>query len=154
MKDRVLNFLLIVTVALALLLSLRQEPKADTPLMPSTETLAAVADPVSAYRERRNARRQREEEALTLLVGDETGDAALRAQAREALLDMQRRAETEHTAEALAIGRGYGDAVCTVAGETLLIVLQNAIPDGEAARLIRLTAEATGLSAENIRISC
>lgn len=152
MKDRILNTLLLLTVALALGISIKKTPD-GVPVQSNAETVLTSVDPVAAYRERREAQRKREEEALLALLNAEACDAALRKQAQETLLDIQRRAETERTAEALAIGRGYGDAVCTLAGETLLFVLRDPITQESAARLTALAAEATGIAAENIRVS-
>lgn len=151
MKDRILNALMLLTVAAALGVSIRSTPDA-VPVQSSADTWLTSVDPVAAYRERRTEQRKREEEALAVLLADESCDAALRAQARETLLTMQRCAETEQIAEALAIGRGYGDTVCTLAGETLFFVLQKPIATADAAQLIALAAQATGVSAENVRI--
>lgn len=151
MKDRILNTLMLLTVALALGLSLRKPPAA-APVQQSAETVTVSMDPVAAYRERRTEQRKREQEALQTLLTDEKSDAALREQARETMLNLLHGAETERIVETLAVGQGYGDAVCTLAGETLLFVLREALGAEEAARLTALAAEATGIAAENIRI--
>lgn len=152
MKDRIMNTLLLLTVGLALLFSLKQ-PFAARPIQVSAEVPLTEEDPVSAYRARRTEQRKREEDTLRSLAADGNCDISLREQAQTMLLELQRRAETETTAEALAIGRGYGDAICTLAGETLLFVLQQPITSEEAACLTELTAEAAGIPTKNIRIS-
>ena len=154
MKDRILNGLMLLTVALALLLSLRTSPQTQPVLSPqNADALLTPADPVAAYRTRREQQRRREEETLRTLSSDASCTQALREQARQMILDIRIRTEKELAAEAAAIGRGYGDAVCTLAGDTLLFVLQCPIAPEEAAQLTALAAQATGVSRENIRIS-
>lgn len=151
-RDRILNVLMLAAVALALGLTFAQDSAASPALSLSTVPPQAPSpSPAAAYRARREQERTQEEISLRQLA-DSGASAETRAQAQAALLALQTNREAELTVEAVLSGLGYDQALCTIQGETVHIILSQPLSDSQAAMLLALAQEASGAAAENIRI--
>lgn len=155
-RDRILNFLMLAAVALALGLTFAQDSAASPALslstaVPQTAAPSPSPSPAAAYRIRREQERTQEEISLRQLA-DSGASEETRAQAQVALLALQTNREAELTVEAALSGLGYDQALCTIQGETVHIILSQPLSDAQAAMLLALAQEASGAAAENIRI--
>ena len=160
MKDRILNLLMMAAVAAALGFSLlRGGGEAYEPSLPfSTAFTAAPAavqspSPAVLYRRERQERRRQERETLLSLSGGADTEAEMRALAEKQLLEMARNDETELAVEAALAARGYAEGLCVARQEEVTVFLPQALTAQEAALLMDLTREVSGLPAENIRLT-
>ena len=156
MKDRIFNALLLLSVALALGLSLIRgggTAKISPESLRAADPIATL-QPLDGYRARRAAERKLETDALLALAGKEALDAESRGAAAERLMALQRRTETELAVEALLTGRGYGEALCVADEKNLLIVLERSLEDSQAQEILYLVEELSAYPAQNIRITC
>lgn len=159
-KDRLLNLLMLLAVALALGLSaLRGEsglPESEKETLSMGAALTPVSSPTphpaEAYRARRQAARLQEEESLRTLAKESPAEQT-RAMAEEALLQMQADRETELAVEAALSGMGYGNALCVARKGSVTIIVDQPLTAAQAALILALAQETSGADAENIRIS-
>lgn len=157
MKDRILNVLMLFTVALALILSLVKGEKEQTaPLTPALQALAPVStlapDPVTDYRRQRESQRQQEMEALRALCDNEGIEEALRKLAAEQLMEITSQGEMELALEGALAAKGY-QGVCVLRKGKLTIFVSGPLDGADAALIAQLAMEAAGVSEENIRIA-
>ncbi len=155
-RDHILNFLMLAAVALALGLTFAQDPSASPTLslsssVPKTSAPSPTPSPATSYRIQREQKRMQEEISLRQLA-DSGASAEIRTQAQAALLALQTNREIELTVEAALSGLGYDQALCTIRGETVIIILSQQLSDSQAAMLLALAQEASGAATENIRI--
>lgn len=158
MKDKILNILLLLTVAAALVLTLiRGKPYQESPAMALTAlpTLVPTATPhpVDAYRARRADTRAQEQALLRALVQSDQTSKETRAQAEKQLLEASAWMETELAVEAALAAQGYGQALCVARAGAVTILIPQEITAKEAALILALAQEASGAAAENIRIA-
>jgi len=154
MKDRVLNILLLFTVAAALILSLKRSgPRAQKEealfSFPSPAALHFTPSPAEDFRARRAQARSLETEALQALIsGKEPGDAAW---AEETLRSLVADTETELTAEAALAARGDGESLCAAQQGELIVFLAHPLTEAEAGTLTEVIVSACGVPSEKIR---
>lgn len=158
MKDKILNLLLLLTVGLALFLSLKkspaaQAPLADAPPLAALPAAAPTAHPLDAYRARRDQERAREQAALLAILQDAAASEEEKSRAREELLSLNERAETELAVEAALAARGDGQSLCAARRGEILVFLGRAVSETEAALLLEVARQSSGLEADHIRIS-
>ena len=158
-KDKILNALMLFTVAAALILTLiRGQP--ETQPSPS-QVFAALATgaptasphPIDAYRARRAESRRQERSALLALAESEFSSPESRALAQEQLRETAAREEIELAVEAALAAQGFDRALCVARGGSVTILLSREATAPEAALILEIAREASGLSPENIRIA-
>ena len=160
MKDRILNTCMLLTVAAALILTLtRGAPEPADSGVPfavsvgATAAPAATPAPLEAYRLRREQTRREEREALQALIQSEATADELRALAEQQLLDMTRHNEIELAVEAALTAKGCGDGLCAARRDGVTVFLPWEISAQDAALLLDIVREVSGLSKENIRLT-
>ncbi len=158
MKDRILNFLMLLCVCAALLSSLITGGQKETAPLLSAAVLASpqpvdTPSPIESYRARRQSAREKERETLLRLSENEGAAASLRAQAQEALTESIRRDEIELAVEAALLSRGYADALCVFQAGSLNILFTQPLAETDAQWIVHLAREISGVEIENIRLS-
>lgn len=158
MKDRILNALMLLAVAAALVATLiRGGQEAAPEIMPLNVAAEAAPlvtpHPAETYRRERQETRAQERAALLALIGAQDADPETRALAEKQLLALNESDETELAAEAALLARGYDPALCVArAGEAILFV-PGEITAQDAALILEIVEAASGLPRENIRVS-
>ena len=159
-KDRLWNGLMLVTVAAALIFTLTKgTPEQESAALPlavaslPTPTPTVTPTPAEAYRRERAQTRQRDRDALLALVESESVSPETRALAESQLLETAKNDEIELAAEAALIARGYADSLCAARQGAITVFLDKEISAGDAALLLDIVREASGLSPENIRLT-
>ncbi|MBQ9263885.1 MAG: SpoIIIAH-like family protein [Clostridia bacterium] len=158
MKDRILNALMLLTVAAALTLTLfradgaREETASALPPITAVTALP-TARPIDAYRQHRETERQQEQAALLALAASEQTTPELRALSEEQLRQMTADSETELALEAVLIARGYEDALCVCRGSSVTVLSGRSLQEADAALIVALAQEIAAIPAENIRVS-
>ncbi len=159
-KDRIWNGLMLATVAAALIFTLtRGTPEQEDAALPlavasvPTPLPTATPAPAEAYRQERVQTRQRDRAALLVLVQSENVSPETRALAESQLLETAKNDEIELAAEAALIARGYADSLCAARQGAITVFLDKEISAGDAALLLDIVREASGLSPENIRLT-
>ncbi len=159
-KDRIWNALMLATVAAALFFTLtREQPRQESPALPlaaaslPTPVPAATPTPAEAYRRERAYTRQRDRDALLVLVQSENVSPETRALAESQLLETAKNDEIELAAEAALIARGYEDSLCAARQGAITVFLDKEISAADAALLLDVVREASGLPPENIRLT-
>ena len=158
MKDRILNALMLLAVAAALVTTLLQggrEPSQE--LLPLAITARPAPDPTlrpaDAYKKTRQETRAQEQAALLSLLDAPDTDADIRALAQRQLAALSENSEVELAAEAALLARGYDPALCVArAGEAVLFV-PGELTARDAALILDIVEAASGLPRENIRVS-
>ena len=160
MKDRILNTLMLVTVAAALILTLtRGGTERESKTLPlaaaglSTLTPADTPGPVEAYRQQRALTRQRDRDALLALAESENVSPETRALAEKQLLETAKNDEIELAAEAALAARGYADSLCAARQGEVIVFLNRQLSAGDAELVLSVAQEASGLARENIRVA-
>lgn len=158
MKDRILNLLMLLAVAAALAVTwLRDAPEqAAWPteaLFTDAPAPAVTASPGQDYRARRAESRRRERELLLKLMDNAATDENTRALAEEQLLQVTAREEIELAVEAALAARGDADALCEARQGAMTVFVSRPLDAREAALLLEIAMEASGLSGENIRFA-
>lgn len=158
MKDRILNGLLLLTVAAALGLTLlRGAPEeAGAPLPLPTSLLpgaTATPHPIDAYRSQRRENRQETEALLALLKDSPDLSPEARAQAEQQLGQIAARRETELAVEAALAAKGMGRGLCVCRDGAVTVFVPQPLSAQDAALLLDWVMEISGVSKENIRIS-
>lgn len=158
MKDKILNVLLLLTVAAALILTLAQGDSGEGPpglAIQSVPTLAPAptAHPIDAYRARRAETRAQEQGLLRALVQSQETAPETRALAEKQLLEITENLETELAVEAALAAQGYGQALCVARAGGLTICLAQELTERQAALIVDLARAASGVAKENIRIA-
>lgn len=159
-KDHIWNALLLITVAAALLLALsrdgREQESAVLPLTAAAMTTpipTAAPAPIEVYRQERAQARQRDQDALLALVNSEGVSPETRAMAESQLLETAKNDEIELAAEAALVARGYPDSLCAARQGAITVFLDKEISAVDAALLLDVVRDASGLPPENIRLT-
>ena len=156
-RDRIWNGLLLFTVAFALALTLSrnggEREAAALPLALSTLQPAASPTPAEAYRRERAQTRQRNRDALLTLSESADASPETRVMAEAQLLETAKNDEIELAAEAALIARGYPDSLCAARLGAVTVFLDKEISAADAALLLDVVQEASGLAPENIRLT-
>lgn len=154
MKDRLLNFLMLLTVAAALILTYVKGSPGKAPLS-STPAVTALptVHPVTAYRQEREKTRAQEREALEGIRSSGASSAETAALADETLRDMLRADENELAVEAVLAARGYANALCVYRRGTLTVLTDRKLTETDARLILDLARDAAGISEERVRIS-
>ena len=160
LTDRIWNGLLLAVVAAALFFTLtRDQPTQESAALPltavplSTPLPTASPTPAEAYRQERASTRQRDRDALLALTMSQNVSPETRALAESQLLETAKNDEIELAAEAALIVRGYPNCLCAARQGAVTVFLDKEISAGDAALLLDVIREASGLSAENIRLT-
>ena len=160
MKDRIMNALMLLTVAAALILTLIRgapEPERafDAPIVSSFATAAPTGTPHPAdvYRQQRAESRQMEQAMLEALIGSAFTAPETRELAEQQLMETAARMETELAVEAALAGKGYAKALCVARENTVTVMTGTALSAPDAALLLTVIQEASGVSPENIRMT-
>ena len=143
-------------LALTLSRNGREPEAAALPLVPaSMQTLspAASSTPAEVFRRERALTRQRDRDALLTLAKSEDVSSETRALAENQLLETARNDEIELAAEAALIARGYPDSLCAARQGAVTVFLDKEITAADAALLLDVVREASGLAPENIRLT-
>ena len=157
MKDKILNVLMLLSVAAALIFTFIHEKKGVSApalsLLPSA-TLSPTPSPrpIDAYRVRRERTRQEESTALSAISQNALADEEIRRMAQIQLTEIAERNEIELAAEAALIARGYPDALCIFQAGNMTILLTKSLSEADAAWIFQLIREVTKLEMENIRV--
>jgi len=158
MKDRILNGMMLLMVALALGISFFQGEKEeeDTAAVVMQEKpvlqATAVPHPIHQYRSQRERQRQEELSALKILWENEDTDASLRALAGEQIMEITKNAEVELAVEAALIARGQ-DGICIFRKGKMTIFTSGEMDPAAAALIFHLAMETAGIEMENIRLA-
>lgn len=156
MKDRILNILMVVVVIIALIFSMKSQKSTELPkAFPQAPVLTAAptVQPILAYRSHRVEIRHQEEALLQAMIQNDATSPEMRAQAEQMILEIAGNAEIELAAEAALAAQGYPLALCVARSGSVTILMDAELSRQEAALLIHLVQEASGLTAENIRIA-
>ncbi len=160
MKDRIWNALMLVTVAAALVFTLtRGTPERESAALPLTVASlptplpTVTPTPTEAYRQERARTRQRDRDALLALIESVNVSSETRALAESQLLETAKNDEVELAAEAALIAGGYPDSLCAARQGAITVFLDKEISAGDAALLLDVVREASGLAPENIRLT-
>ncbi len=160
MKDRIMNALMLLTVAAALILTLVRgapEPEAafEAPIVSSYATAAPAntLHPADVYRQQRAESRQMEQAMLQALIGSTFTAQETRELAEKQLLETAEQMETELAVEAALAGKGYAKALCVARENTVTVMTGTALSAPDAALLLTVITEASGVSPENIRMT-
>lgn len=155
MKDKILNTLLLLTVAAALGITYFKGAPAPAaaPAQPPLAAAAPTRHPVEAYRERRSAAREKEQAELRAAAENGAWSAETRQLAEETLRQALRSDEAELAVEAALAARGYSEALCVYRQGKMTVFADRALTPQDAALILDLAREAAGVEPENIRIS-
>lgn len=150
MKDKILNTLMLLTVAAALGITLLRGPGEESAPLPLPDLRPApTLHPAQVYRQRRSAARQEEEAALAALIQqEETRDTA-----QTQLQEMVNAQEIELAIEGALAGKGYPNGLCVYRKGRMTVFVDGQINSHDAALLSALAAEIANISPENIRIT-
>ncbi len=160
LKDRIWNALLLITVASALILTLsRDGQKAESAALPLA--IASVPSPLptvsltpaETYRQERVQIRQRDRNALLVLVENPDASPEIRAMAESQLLETVKNDEIELAAEAALIAKGYTDSLCAARQGAVTVFLDKEISAADAALLLDVVRDASGLPPEKIHLT-
>ena len=154
MKDRILNTLMLLTVAAALALTLWKGAPAEQAEIP----LAYVSplptpDPIETFRQRRAQTREKEKSLILSLSESGVWTEETKALAGEAMRQTLFSDETELAIEAALAARGYERALCVARENSLTILTAQPLSDRDAALILDLAREIAGIGSEKIRLS-
>ena len=160
MKDRILNILMLIAVAAALMFTWLRSPRdvetaGPSPLLSVLPTVSPTAapHPAEAYRARRaESRKQEKQVLLSLIEGEFTLDGT-RALAQEQLLRVTEQEETELAVEAALAAWGDAYALCSVRDGAATVFVSVPLTQQQAALALDIAREASGLDMENIRVT-
>ena len=160
MKDRILNVLMLLAVAAALIITyvrgVPPETKAGIPLPVAavpTPAPTAAPHPADAYRAERSETRAKEEALLLSLINSAQTGEETRALAETAILDMTKNDEIELAVEAALAAEGFGKSLCVARAGEVTVFFPREITEREAALFLDIACGASGLDAQNIRLT-
>ena len=154
MKDRILNILMLAAVAAALILTLLKGAPDPGEALPMTAPAATAAPrPAEIYRVRRQETRALEKSLLSTLIESERTAAETRDMAQQQLIEITRNDEIELAVEGALAAHGYTDALCVSRDGSMTVFLPGEIQADEAAFFLEIARDASGLRAENIRLT-
>lgn len=155
MKDRILNTLLLLTVAAALGVSLlRGAPPSDAALLSDAPIQTQpTLHPGQAYREQRARRRRQEQTEIAAALAGEALSAEARRDLEDALVFALQADEKELAVEGALAGLGYENALCVYREGTLTVFADRALTERDAALILDLARENAHVAEENVRIT-
>ena len=102
----------------------------------------------------REQSRSNERSILNELISNNNVDADQRAQAADAMLEIQRRIERETAAEALIESKGFAETYVRISDNAVdVIVSKEALTDAELAQIMDIIKRKTGMNETQIHIS-
>ena len=114
---------------------------------------AENADPISQFRTRREQVRARLTSQLNDVIHSEESDGEALRQAQRQLLDMLAAQSAEVTLEGVLQSRGFEDALVTVSGSSVNVLLrQQTVTQQESAVILDLVMRETGVTGGNVKI--
>lgn len=153
-RNLLLLMLLLATMTVSSLANqerLAQETAAVT--LPVAETVGTAADPVEAFRLRRDETVLRDMAALQALAGEEQLDEATRRSAAEQLQALTDARERQMALEGALLASGVSPCAAVISGESVTIVTEKAtLTDDETALLMTLAQTYAGASPGNVRV--
>ena len=90
---------------------------------------------------------------LEALIGSAFTAPETRELAEQQLMETAARMETELAVEAALAGKGYAKALCVARENTVTVMTGTALSAPDAALLLTVIQEASGVSPENIRMT-
>ena len=156
MKDRILNVLMLAAVAAALILTFLKGPpdtEAGLPMASAAQPAAAAPHPAEVYRTRRKETRSMEQSLLTTLIDSEHTAPETKIMAEQQLIEITSNDEIELAVEGALAANGYTDALCVSRDGSMTVFLPTEITAEEAAYFLEMAQDASGLAAENIRLT-
>ena len=160
MKDRILNALMLLAVAAALIMTFVRgeppEPEAGIPLPVAavpTPAPTAAPHPADAYKMERAETRKKEEALLISLINSAQTAPETRSLAETAILDMTKNDEIELAVEAALAEGGYDKSLCMARAGEVTVFFPQEITEREAALFLDIACAASGLDAQNIRLA-
>lgn len=158
MKDRILNILMLLAVAMALAATLIRGGEESPPELLPMNAAQPIAptdapEPVAAFKAERREIRTQEQAALLSLISAPDTDAQVRLLAEAQLAALAKNDEIELAAEAALLGRGYDPALCVAREGEAVLFVSGEIDARDAALILEIVANASGLPLENIRVS-
>lgn len=143
MREKIMHYLLMVIVGLALAISLSRVPPPESRMtaagLPSAPE--PTLHPVAAYRQERKETRKQ-----TLSMLEEIGE-------RDEMIRIAARAEGEMAVEAALAQMGDPWGLCVAFEDSALIFCSISLTDAQAALILETAREILSLAPENIRIS-
>ena len=125
-------------------------PEEVQTLAPSTE---AERDPIEAFLTERDQLRAMQIAQLNEIIHDADADEETRALARRQVLEVCGWSERESTVEGLLRMRGFEEAVCTVHGDSVNVVIRGqTVTRQESAQIYELVLRETGVTGGNVKI--
>lgn len=113
----------------------------------------APVDEIAAFRTERQQLRQMQISQLNEMIHAENPDPEIVSTAQKRQLELMDWSEKEVTLENILQLRGFQDAVVTVHRDSVNVILrEDAISRQEAAVILELTAQETGISGGNVKI--
>ena len=156
MKDRILNVLMLAAVAAALILTFLKGPpdtEAGLPMASVAQPAAIAPHPAEVYRARRKETRAMEQSLLTTLIDSEQTVPETKAMAEQQLIAITTNEEIELAVEGALAANGYTDALCVSRDGSMTVFLPTEIDAEKAAYFLEIAQDASGLAAENIRLT-
>ena len=126
--------------------------------LPKQETLPqANASALTYYTDFRNERKTNREQQIAWLdsiINDEKSDEDSIKEANEKKLALINTMETEANTEGLIKAKGFSECIVTIQDETANVVVENteALTSAQAAQIMDIVREQTGVKSENIKI--
>ena len=157
MKDRIMNTLMLLTVAVALVLTLlrgapeQMDAAFDAPIVAGNPAAfpTNTPHPADAYRLERAETRRQEQIMLQALIDSAFTAPETRALAETQILQAASQMETELAVEAALAGKGYAHALCVARENTVTVMTGTELSARDAALLMTVITEASGVSPEN-----
>ena len=119
----------------------------------SMQIAAEQADPLTAFRTERQQLRQKQRSELNEIIHDASTDAETLALARQRLLELMDSETAETTLEGLLNARGFQDALVSVNGSAVYVMVRaERLNRQETAVILDLALRETGATAGNVKI--
>lgn len=119
----------------------------------SSAVAAEESDPLTRFRTEREQLRARQSAQLNDIIYNAATDAETVAQAQRQLLDMLSAQAHEVTLEGILQSRGFGDALVSVQGDSVNVLLRReAVTQRESAVILELVLRETGVTGGNVKI--
>ena len=94
-----------------------------------------------------------EQSLLTTLIESENTAPETKAMAEQQLIEITANDETELAVEGALAAQGYADALCVSRDGSMTVFLPTEIDAEKAAYFLEMAQDASGLAAENIRLT-
>ena len=119
----------------------------------SASIAAEDEDPMTRFRTEREQLRASQTAQLNEIIHDDDTDGETRMQAQRQLLELMKTSEQELTLEGMLQSRGYGEALVTVGGNSVNVLLRREfVTQQESAVILELVMRETGVTGGNVKI--